>query len=245
MEPMAARVAVVGAHGRMGRLVTRVVESAGDLEIHALVGSRDSLDLVVGADVVVDVTVAPVSQAVVERAIAEGIPVVVGTSGWSRERIAALAPLLAGEAPSGVLIVPNFSIGSVLASSFAARAARFFDSIEIVEAHHSGKVDSPSGTAVRTAELIGEARAATGPVSAPHVDQRARGQQVWSVPVHSLRMAGVVAKQDVIFGGTGETLTIAHETLSSDSYEAGILVALRAAPELAGVVVGLDTLMGL
>ena len=149
------------------------------------------------------------------------------------------------DAASAVVFVPNFSVGSVLATSFAALAARFFDSIEIVEAHHAGKLDSPSGTAVRTAELMGEARAELGPVLAPHIDQRARGQQVWSVPIHSLRMQGVVAKQDVHFGGTGELLTITHETLSPESYEAGILVALRKAPSLKGIVVGLDKLIDL
>ncbi|WP_353889756.1 4-hydroxy-tetrahydrodipicolinate reductase [Galbitalea sp. SE-J8] len=242
---MAARVAVVGANGRMGRLVTRIIEAAEDLETHALIGSGDSLDAIAGADVVVDVTVSHVSQGVVERAIAERIPIVVGTSGWSRDRVAALAPLLGEEPASAVLVIPNFSIGSVLATSFAALASRYFDSIEIVEAHHAGKVDSPSGTAVRTAELIGEARSGIGPVAAPHIDQRARGEQVWSIPIHSLRMAGVVAKQDVLFGGTGETLTISHETLSSDAYEAGILVAVRAAPTVRGIVVGLDKLIDL
>ena len=129
-----------------------------------------------------------------------------------------------------MIIVPNFSLGSVLATSFAAMASRFYDSIEIIEAHHEGKIDSPSGTAVRTAELIGEARDGLGPVIAPHADQRARGQQVSSVPIHSLRMQGVVAKQQVLLGGVGEQLTISHDTLSPAAYEAGILLALRALP---------------
>jgi 4-hydroxy-tetrahydrodipicolinate reductase len=242
---MATRVAVVGANGRMGRLVTAVVESASDLELAAAIGSRDPLESMIGADVVVDVTTPGATQSVVEFAIAQHLPIVVGTSGWSRDRVAALGPLLGDNPSSGVVIVPNFSLGSVLATSFAATAARFFDSIEIVEAHHAGKVDSPSGTAVRTAELMGEARGELGPVAAPHIDQRARGQQVWSIPIHSLRMAGVVAKQDVLFGGTGETLTISHETLSPDSYAAGILVALRAAPDIRGIVIGLDKLIDL
>jgi 4-hydroxy-tetrahydrodipicolinate reductase len=124
-------------------------------------------------------------------------------------------------------------------------AARFYDSIEIVEAHAARKVDSPSGTAVRTAELMAAARAARGPVAAPHTDQRARGQQVASIPVHSLRLAGVVAKQDVIFGGTGEVLTLTHETISPSSYTQGILVALRAASTARGVTVGLESLIDL
>jgi len=242
---MTLRVAVVGATGKMGQLATALIEGADDLQLHAAIGSSDPIDDMVGADVVLDVTIPAVSQSVVEFAIANRITAVVGTSGWSKDRIAALNPLIGADAASGVIFVPNFSVGSVLATSFAALAARFFDSIEIVEAHHAGKLDSPSGTAVRTAELMGEARAELGPVLAPHIDQRARGQQVWSVPIHSLRMQGVVAKQDVHFGGTGELLTITHETLSPESYEAGILVALRKAPSLKGIVVGLDKLIDL
>ncbi len=124
--------------------------------------------------------------------------------------------------------MPNFSLGSVLATRFAALAAPYFDSIEIVEAHHPGKVDSPSGTAIRTAELIGAARDGIGPVEAPHADQRARGQQVASVPIHSIRLDGVLAQQDVLFGGVGETLSIRHVTMSDASYEAGIMLGLRA-----------------
>ncbi len=242
---MGISVAIVGATGRMGQLAARLVDEADDLSLHAAVGSADPIDLVDGADVVLDLTLPQASQLVVEHAVAQGIPTVTGTSGWSAERIAGLRRLVGDKPGLGVLVIPNFSIGSVLATSLAAQAARFFDSIEIVEAHHAGKVDSPSGTAVRTAELIGEARASIGPVIAPHNDQRARGQQVASVLIHSLRMLGVVAKQDVIFGGTGEVLTISHDTISSSSYEAGILLALRAAPSTEGVVVGLDSLMQL
>jgi len=242
---MSLSVAIVGANGRMGQLAARLIEDADDLALHAAVGSADPLDLVDGADVVLDLTLPQVSQSVVEHAVARGIDVVTGTSGWSSERITSLRRLVATHTGVGVLVIPNFSVGSVLATSFAAQAARYFDSIEIVEAHHAAKVDSPSGTAVRTAELIGEARASSGPVIAPHVDQRARGQQVASVPIHSLRMQGVVAKQDVLFGGTGEVLTISHETLSSSSYEAGILLALRSAKTAEGVVVGLDALLDL
>jgi len=242
---MTTRVAIVGATGRMGRLATSIIEASDEFVLAAAIDSKGSLDEMIGADVVFDVTVPGVSQGVVEFAIANDITVVVGTSGWSADRISGLRTLL-GDAPtSGVIIVPNFSVGSVLATSFAAMAARFFESIEIVEAHHATKVDSPSGTAVRTAELIGEARAALGPVVAPHTDQRARGQQVWSVPIHSLRLQGVVARQDVIFGGTGEVLTITHETIAPTAYEAGILVALRAASTARGITVGLDKLIDL
>ena len=242
---MTTSVAVVGATGRMGALTLALIDGADDLSLHAAISSKDPLDAMNGADVVIDFTVPGVSQQVVDHAIAQGIDVVIGTSGWSSERIAGVARA-AGAVPGlGVLVIPNFSLGSVLGTAFAALAARFFDSIEIIEAHHAGKVDSPSGTATRTAELIGEARADRGPVIAPHADQRARGQQVASVPIHSLRLQGVEAKQEVVLGGRGELLRITHETISSSSYEAGILLALRTVPTTEGVVVGLDKLLDL
>lgn len=242
---MTTRVAVIGATGKMGQLASQIIEASDDFELVARIDSKGELSDMLGADIAVDVTLPAVSQGVVEFAVAHGINVLVGTSGWSSERIAALERTISGNLAVGVIIVPNFSIGSVLATSFAAMAARFFDSIEIVEAHHSSKVDSPSGTAVRTAELMGAARGALGPVVAPHVDQRARGQQVSSIPIHSLRMQGVVAKQEVIFGGNGEILTISHDTLAPSAYEAGILLALRAARTARGVTVGLDRLIDL
>jgi 4-hydroxy-tetrahydrodipicolinate reductase len=240
---MTTKVAVVGATGRLGQLASRIIESADDLELVARLDSQSDLSEMLGADVVLDVTVPAVSQGVVEYAVANGINALVGTSGWTSERIVALERTINGNLAVGVIIVPNFSIGSVLATSFAVMAARFYDSIEIIEAHHASKIDSPSGTAVRTAELIGNARVALGPVIAPHSDQRARGQQVSSVPIHSLRMQGIVAKQDVVFGGNGEILTVSHETLSPSAYEKGILLALRAAASARGVTVGLDKLI--
>ena len=240
---MTTKVAVVGATGKMGQLASQIIASAEDFELVAQIDSKGELSDMLGAEIVVDVTLPAVSQGVVEFAVAHGINVIVGTSGWSSERIAALEETINGKLAVGVIIVPNFSVGSVLATSFAAMAARFFDSIEIIEAHHASKVDSPSGTAVRTAELIGNARLNLGPVAAPHIDQRARGQQVSSIPIHSLRMQGVVARQDVLFGGNGEVLTISHETLAPSAYEAGILLALRAARTVRGVVVGLDKLI--
>ena len=240
------RVAVAGATGKMGRLAIGLIEASDDLELHAALDSSSSLDEMLGADVALDVTHPAASAGIVEFATGAGIPIVVGTSGWSKDRIAEIAQFVRGHEDAGaVLFVPNFSIGSVLGTAFAALAARFFDSIEIVEAHHAGKVDSPSGTAVRTAELIGDARAAVGPVSAPHADQRARGQLVSGVPVHSLRLSGLLAEQRVVLGGDGETLTIAHSTVSSSAYEAGILIALRRAPSASGVIVGLDALLDL
>jgi 4-hydroxy-tetrahydrodipicolinate reductase len=229
----------------MGKVVTRLVEASEDFELAASIDSKTSLDAAIGADLIFDVTVPAVSQRVVDFAIEHGISVVVGTSGWSIEKISAIRGAVEAQPELGVLIIPNFSIGSVLATSFAAVAARFFDSIEIVEAHDVSKVDSPSGTATRTAELIGEARANLGPVVAPHHDQRARGQLVASVPIHSVRMQGVGARQEVLLGGRGELLSIKHEAVTRDAYEAGILLALRAAPTASGVVVGLDKLIDL
>ncbi len=229
----------------MGRLFAGILEESDDYELVASLDSRSELSDMLAADLVVDVTVPGVSPKVVEFAVANGKNVLIGTSGWSAERITALSRKLGEHPETGVVIVPNFSLGSVLATSFAAMAARFYDSIEVIEAHAASKVDSPSGTAVRTAELMQAARAALGPVSAPHSDQRARGQQVASIPVHSLRLNGVVAKQDVVFGGVGEVLTITHETISPSAYAAGIRVALAAAVTARGVTVGLDKMLDL
>lgn len=242
---MTTRVAIIGATGKMGRLVSDLIDRTQDFEVIARLDSRSELSEMLGADIAVDLTRPDVSRTVVDFATEHGLQVLVGTSGWGQEGIDSLARRLADRDDTGVIIIPNFSIGSVLATAFSALAARFYDSIEIVEAHQPGKVDSPSGTAVRTAELIGRARGELGPVSAPHTDQRARGQQVASVPVHSLRLAGLLARQDVILGGTGETLTISHNTLSPSAYESGILLALAATRTARGVTVGLDQIVDL
>ncbi len=242
---MVHSVAVVGATGRMGALATRLIESSSDFTVHSRLGSRDPLDAMAGAGLVLDVTLPAVSPDVVGASIRHGIPAVVGTSGWTSERLGRLRTQLGDEPQLGVIVVPNFSLGSVLATRLAAIAAPWFDSIEVIEAHHAGKSDSPSGTAIRTAELMAEARTALGPVAAPHADQRARGQQVGGIPVHSLRIDGVLAEQQVIFGGVGETLRVSHQTVSDASYEAGILLALRALPEARGLIVGLDALLGI
>jgi 4-hydroxy-tetrahydrodipicolinate reductase len=242
---MTTRVAVVGATGKLGRLFVRLIDETEGYELHAGLSSRDGLDGLAGADLVVDVTVPAVSPAIVEAAVRLGIPVLVGTSGWSEPRLASLRRVVAEVAGPGVLVIPNFSVGSVLATTFATMAARYYEAVEIVETHHPGKVDSPSGTATRTAELIAEARRDLGPVRAPHADQRARGQQVASVPVHSLRLPGIEARQEVVFGGAGETLTLTHDTTSQKAYEQGILVALASAPTISGVVVGLDRVLPL
>jgi len=242
---MTTRVAIVGGTGKLGGIIRSVVEAEDGFEVHAVLSSKSTLDELEGADLVVDASSPAVSIDVVRAAIERGINVLVGTSGWSAERIALVRPLVTA-AGTGAVFIPNFSLGSVLSTALAAAAAPFFPSIEIVEAHRETKIDSPSGTAVRTAELIAAARSAVGPVESPHVDQRARGQQVASVPVHSLRRPGVVAKQDVILSGPGESVTITHDTLDpARAYAPGIRIALRAARDARGVIVGLDSFIDL
>ncbi|NYE20789.1 4-hydroxy-tetrahydrodipicolinate reductase [Microbacterium immunditiarum] len=242
---MTTRVAIVGGTGKLGGIIRSVVKAEDGFEVHSVLSSRSTLDELDGADLVVDASSPAVSIDVVRGAIDRGINVLVGTSGWSAERIALVRPLVTA-AGTGAVFIPNFSLGSVLSTALAAAAAPFFRSIEIVEAHRETKIDSPSGTAVRTAELIAAARGAVGPVESPHVDQRARGQQVASVPVHSLRRPGVVAKQDVILSGPGESVTITHDTLDPAlAYAPGIRIALRAARDARGVTVGLDSFIDL
>ncbi len=243
---MSFRVAVVGATGRLGTIVAQVVEAMPEAELVASLGSADPVEDAFVADVVVDVTAPAVSTDIVLAAVAAGRRVLVGTSGWSADRIARLRTAVAEQPGSGAVVIPNFSLGSVLGTAFSAIAARYFDSAEIVEAHHAGKVDSPSGTAVRTAELMMAQRAAQGPFATPYGDQRARGQEVGSVQIHSLRLAGVVARQEVVLGGPGELLTIAHDTISSAAYQPGIRAALLAAADVRDeVVVGLGAVLGI
>ncbi len=235
---MTTRVALVGGNGKLGRVIRAVIDAEPDFEVIASLGRSSRLDELDGADLVVDASSPIVSIDVVTAAIARGQNVLVGTSGWSAERIARVRPLVE-EAGTGAVFVPNFSLGSVVGTALAAAAAALFPSIEIVESHRETKVDSPSGTAVRTAELIAAAR--PGPVESPHVDQRARGQQVASVPIHSLRRPGVVARQEVVLSGPGESLTIVHDTVDPAlAYAPGIRLALPAARDARGVVIGLD-----
>jgi 4-hydroxy-tetrahydrodipicolinate reductase len=240
---MSTSVAVVGASGKLGALVCQLVEDSADFTLAAALNSRSDLSEMLAADVVFDVSLPAVSKQVVEFAVENGKSVLVGTSGWSRERIAAMRPLIDAHPNIGVIFIANFSLGSALATHLATMAAPFYDSIEIIETHGVTKVDSPSGTAVNTAERIAVMR--DDDIQAPHADQRARGQLVAGVPVHSLRMEGVLAKQDVVFGGLGETITISHSTLSNRSYEAGILASLRALSSVRGTVVGLDQVINL
>jgi 4-hydroxy-tetrahydrodipicolinate reductase len=224
-------------------LALDIIHGSQHLALHATLDSKSELRQVIGADVVFEVTRLEVSEQVVDYCIANGLKVVVGTSGWSSSKLAALNHKLSANPAAAVVVIPNFSIGSMLASSFAAQAAKFFDSIEIVEAHHAGKIDSPSGTAVRTAEMIAEARAGLTQPLIPGVGQTARGEVVAGIPIHSLRLAGVSAKQDVHFGGNSEVLTISHEVSSVASYGHGIQMALRVAAESQGLIVGLQAVV--
>ena len=242
---MTIKVAVVGATGRMGKLALEVIEGAQDLRLHAALDSKSELSELEGADVVFDVTRLEVSEAVVAHAISQGLRIVVGTSGWSSQKVATIEKNLRDNPSAGAIFIPNFSIGSMLATSFAAQASRFFNSIEIIEAHHAGKIDSPSGTAVRTAELIADARKGLVQPLLPGVGPQSRGEIVAGVPIHSLRLQGVSAKQDVVFGGESEVLTVSHETSSVKAYAYGILISIRAAAKHAGLIVGLDQVVNL
>lgn len=244
MEATKWTVAVAGASGRLGNVICDVIDGLQSFAVTAKLGSGSGPDAGADADLFVDVTTPDVSYELVQRAIERGQKVLVGTSGWSEGRLESLAQTVAARADAGVIVVPNFSIGSVLGTLLAQIAAPHFPAVEIIETHHPAKIDSPSGTAVRTAELITAARDGTAP-EAPFAEQEARGEVVAGIPVHSLRLAGVVAKQEVRFGGTGETLTITHDTQSSESYRAGIRAALEALPAQQGLTVGLDQVLGI
>lgn len=234
-------VSIVGASGRMGSLAKSLVDASADLKLHSMLGSKSELSEMLGADVVLDFTLPDVSPKIAEYAIKNGLKLVVGTSGWNQAKLSHLEKLIASNPQSAVLIVPNFSVGSMLLQRFSQQAAKLFSSVEIVEAHHAGKVDSPSGTAIRTAELISSARGESHLV--PGVGQQARGEIVAGIPVHSLRIKGVSAKQDVIFGGESETLTLSHDVSSHTAYSQGILLAIKAVGKLTGLHVGLEAII--
>jgi len=242
---MPTRIAVVGATGRLGSHVCEIVGALPDYELVARLDSRSDLQEMIGADIVVDATLPGVSAKVVEFGLSQGLKVLVGTSGWNHDKIASLAALVDANPGTGVYVVPNFSLGATLQSVVARLVAAQFESIEIVETHHASKGDSPSGTAVRVAEQIAHVRRELGGVIAPHSNQSARGELVAGVPVHSLRLSGVLAKQDIIFGGVGETLTVSHETHSRDAYQAGIVAALAFMKNHTGVAVGLEHSLGI
>jgi 4-hydroxy-tetrahydrodipicolinate reductase len=245
------RVGVLGARGRMGAQVCRTVSGAEGLEIGAEVDQGDPREPLIGCDVVVDFTHPGAVMDNLHWCIGAGLDTVVGTSGFGEDRLAQVGDWLADAPKVRVLVVPNFSIGAVLMMRFASQAARFFTSAEVIELHHGGKADAPSGTAARTAALIAEARAAAGLGAPPDATvtaaEGARGAVLdGGVHVHSVRLAGLVAHQEVLFGGTGEILTIRHDSLDRASFMPGVLIGIRGVASLPpGLTVGLDPLLGL
>jgi len=239
---MTIKVAVVGATGRMGKLALELIEASQHFSLHSALDSKHPLTDAIGADVIFEVTKFEVSEKVVDFAIEHGINIVVGTSGYSATKLQELGKKLES-ASSSVVVVPNFSVGSALATKFAAEAAKHFENIEIVETHHAGKIDSPSGTAVRTAELIAEARGETALV--PGVGQPARGQIVAGIPVHSMRLHSGVAKQEVNLAGNNELLTLSHEVSSINAYLAGMAESIKFAAANSGLTVGLQAVLKL
>ncbi|TAK69392.1 MAG: 4-hydroxy-tetrahydrodipicolinate reductase [Actinomycetota bacterium] len=246
-------VGVLGARGRMGSQVCQAVEAAEDLELVARIDEGDELAALVsgGAQVVVDFTRPDVVMANVEFAVSHGIHPVVGTTGMDAGRLAQVEQWLQAAPGVGAVVAPNFGLAAVLMMRFAALAAPYFDSVEIVELHHPGKVDAPSGTARRTAALIAQARRDAGVGPAPDATVAAdsipgaRGAVVDGVPVHAVRLQGLVAHQEVLLGGMGETLTLRHDSSDRAGFMPGVLLAVRAVADRPGLTVGLDDLLGL
>jgi 4-hydroxy-tetrahydrodipicolinate reductase len=237
---------VIGAKGRMGAEVCRAVEAADDLELVAAIDVGDDREVLTGAEVVVDFTTPDAVMANLAWCVAHGLHCVVGTTGFDDERLSRLRSQLADAPNVGVLVAPNFGIAAVLMMRFAAVAAPYFDSVEIIELHHPNKVDAPSGTARRTAELISQARAGRrSPDATTQEIAGARGADVNDVRVHAVRLAGLVAHQEVLLGGDGETLTIRHDSLSRESFMPGVLLAVRNVASHPGLTVGIDGLLGL
>jgi len=243
------KVGVLGARGRMGSEVVKAVTDAADCQLVAELDQGDSLDALVtaGADVVVDFTTPDVVMGNLEFLVKNGIHAVVGTTGFSDDRIAQLNTWLAANPTAGILIAPNFAIGAVLMMEFAEKAAKFFESAEIIELHHPNKVDAPSGTAARTAALISEARKSANLPAMPDATTTsldgARGALVGDVPVHSVRLRGLIAHQEVLFGGLGETLTIRHDSLDRAGFMPGVLLGVRQISSHPGLTVGLEKFM--
>ncbi|QMW65000.1 4-hydroxy-tetrahydrodipicolinate reductase [Mumia sp. ZJ1417] len=245
------KVGVLGARGRMGSESVRAIEAAEGLTLAAAIDADDPLDLLVdaGVEVVVDFTSPDVVMDNLRFCVANGIHSVVGTSGFDDARLAEVRELAAQSPEVGVLIVPNFSIGAVLMMRFAQIAAPYFESVEIVELHHPDKVDAPSGTATRTAELVAEARRAAGSAPVPDATTAdplgARGAVVDGIHVHAVRARGLVAHQEVLFGDPGETLTIRHDSVHRGSFMPGVVAGVRGVAAHPGVTVGLDGILGL
>lgn len=247
----ATRVAVLGAAGRMGRTVCAALEAAPDLQLVARLDAGDDAgDLAgTGAQVVVDFTVPDVTEANVHAAIDAGLHAVVGTSGWDDAALDRVRQHLGPDPTTGVLVAPNFALGAVLAMAFAARAAPWFESVEIVELHHPDKVDAPSGTAMHTAAGIAAARRAAGRAVSPDATTStldgARGADVDGVRVHAVRLRGLVAHEEILLGNPGEQLTIRTDSFDRSSFMPGVLHAVRQVVRRPGLTVGLDAYLDL
>jgi 4-hydroxy-tetrahydrodipicolinate reductase len=244
-------VAVLGAAGRMGSTVVRSVEAAPDLELVAAIDAGGDLSSLTGAgaQVAIDFTVPSATEANVHALIDAGIHVVVGTTGWSEDSLGRVRDHLATRSGVGVLVAPNFALGAVLAMTFAARAARYFESVEVIELHHPDKVDAPSGTARHTASAIAAARVAAGLGPSPDATTTAldgaRGADVDGVRVHSVRLRGLVAHEEILLGNPGEQLTIRHDSFDRVSFMPGVLHAVRHIGGRPGLTVGLEHLLDL
>lgn len=240
------KVAVVGAAGRMGAMVVRAVEDAPDLDLAAALDMDDDVSTasVAGAGVAVEFTVPESSEANVHALIDAGLHVVVGTSGWTEDALGRVRDRLEKAPGLGVIVAPNFALGAVLAMRFAAEAAPYFESAEVVELHHPDKVDAPSGTARSTAARLAAARAAAGLGPVPDATTSsldgARGASVDGIPVHAVRLRGLVAHQEVLLGNPGEVLTLRHDSLDRTSFIPGVLLAVRRVADHPGLTVGLD-----
>jgi 4-hydroxy-tetrahydrodipicolinate reductase len=245
------KVGVLGALGKVGSEVCKAVEAAEDMELVAAIDADDSIEELVssGAQAVVDFTHPDVVMDNLEFCVSHGIHAVVGTTGFDDARLDRLRTWLEGSPGTGVLVAPNFSIGAVLMMRFAAEAAPFFESVEIVELHHPDKADAPSGTATRTARLVAAARREAGLGPVPDATstglEGARGADVEGIHVHGLRVRGLVAHQEVLLGGLGETLTIRHDSMDRVSFTPGVLLGLRQIGSRPGLTVGLEELLGL
>jgi 4-hydroxy-tetrahydrodipicolinate reductase len=243
------RVAVLGSKGKVGATMVQAVQAAEDLTLSAEVDAGDPLSLLTDnkTEVVIDFTHPDVVMDNLKFLIDNGIHAVVGTTGFTDERLQQVRAWLAAEPDVSALIAPNFAIGAVLSMHFARQAAPFYESVEVIELHHPHKADAPSGTAARTAALIAEARKELPPnpdattASLPG----ARGADVDGVPVHSVRLAGLVAHQEVLFGTAGETLTIRHDSMDRTSFVPGVLLAVRRVAEHPGLTVGIESLLNL
>ena len=244
------KVGVLGAKGRMGSQVCQAVQDAADTELAATADLGDRLEPLIDCDVAVDFTHPGAVMDNLRFCVAHGLDAVIGTSGFDDYRLAVAAEWLTRAPGVRVLVVPNFSVGAVLMMKFAQTAARFFESAEVVELHHAGKADAPSGTAARTAAMISAARAQAElgppPDATVTAEEGARGAVQDGIHVHSVRLAGLVAHQEVLLGGHGELLTIRHDSLDRSSFMPGVLTAIRGLATLpAGLTVGLESLLGL